>query len=104
MILLCAACTTGEIRGNEEKDLNENSNLQDEDNLTGYFAFVESPNAQPPKVRPPPYIDSDQNCQESTGKQEKGFVSIHNICGDLNKGYLPRNPMKQDFNGSPYPL
>lgn len=39
-----------------------------------------------------------------TGKQGKGYVSIHNICGDLNKGYIPRNPMNQYFNGSSYPL
>ena len=39
-----------------------------------------------------------------TGKQGKGYVSIHNICGDLNKGYIPRNPMKQKFDGSAYPL
>lgn len=39
-----------------------------------------------------------------TGKQGKGFVSIHNICGDLNKGYIPKNPMKQSFGGSAYPL
>lgn len=39
-----------------------------------------------------------------TGKQEQGFVSIHNVCGDLNKGYIPRNPMKQNIAGSSYPL
>ena len=44
------------------------------------------------------------SCVADTGKQGKGFVSIHNICGDLNKGYIPRNPMKQNFGGSSYPL
>ena len=35
---------------------------QEEEPPEGYYAFVESPNAEPPKVRPPPYIDSDKDC------------------------------------------
>lgn len=28
----------------------------------GYYAFVESPNAEPPKVKSPPYVESDKEC------------------------------------------
>jgi hypothetical protein len=28
----------------------------------GYYAFVESPNAEPPRVRRPPYQQSDKQC------------------------------------------
>ena len=28
----------------------------------GYYAFVESPNAEPPRVRRPPYQHSDKEC------------------------------------------
>ena len=28
----------------------------------GYYAFVESPSAEPPKVRRPPYVQSDMEC------------------------------------------
>ena len=82
-----------------DNDLSTESNEPQE----GYYAFVKSPNAEPPKVRPPPYIDSDKECYD-TGKQGKGYVSVHNICGDLNKGFIPRNPMNQYFNGSSYPF
>lgn len=30
--------------------------------------------------------------------------TLNNLCGDLNKGFLPVNPMKQNVLGSPYPL
>lgn len=30
--------------------------------------------------------------------------TLNNLCGDLNKGSLPLNPMKQNVLGSPYPL
>jgi hypothetical protein len=31
----------------------------------GYYAFVESPNAEPPRVRRPPYHQSDKECPGS---------------------------------------
>ncbi|KAL2743056.1 hypothetical protein V1477_008545 [Vespula maculifrons] len=68
----------------------------------GYYAFVESPNAEPPKVKSPPYVESDKECHD-TGKG-KGYASVYNICGDLNKGFIPKNPMKQYINGSSYPF
>lgn len=30
--------------------------------------------------------------------------TLNNLCGDLNKAFLPVNPMKQNVLGTPYPL
>lgn len=68
----------------------------------GYYAFVESPNAEPPRVRPPPYTPAPIDCREDEDKTP--HVSPFNLCGDLNKGVIPRNPMGQNVLGSPYPL
>nr|XP_012229452.1 PREDICTED: LOW QUALITY PROTEIN: uncharacterized protein LOC105676281 [Linepithema humile] len=104
MILLCAFSYAEDYeRSKNTKPVVNDNESAGEEPPEGYYAFVESPNAEPPRVRPPPYIDSDKECYDS-GKQGKGFVSIHNICGDLNKGYIPRNPMKQYVNGSSYPF
>ncbi|KAG8042143.1 hypothetical protein G9C98_000134 [Cotesia typhae] len=103
MILMCCSTFAEPSRSKLGLHLNESSSTQEEEPPEGFYAFVESPNAEPPKVRPPPYIDSDKECFD-TGKQEQGFVSIHNVCGDLNKGYIPRNPMKQNVAGSSYPF
>lgn len=67
-----------------------------------YYAFVESAAAIPPKVRPPPYTHVNLECKDIPSKN--AFVSVHNICGDLNKGQIPRNPMRQNVLGEPYPL
>ncbi|XP_015604526.1 uncharacterized protein LOC107272166 [Cephus cinctus] len=100
MMLLCACTLAEELR---TKDGNSQGDNEEVEPPEGYYAFVESPNAEPPKVRPPPYIDSDKECYD-TGKQGQGFVSVHNICGDLNKGYIPRNPMKQNIDRQSYPF
>ncbi|CAK1547560.1 unnamed protein product [Leptosia nina] len=68
----------------------------------GYYAFVESPNATPPRVRPPPYRQVATECPEAT--ESKAHVSANNLCGDLNRGLIPRNPMGQNPNGEPYPF
>lgn len=69
----------------------------------GYYAFVESANAVPPRVRPPPYTFINADCRDvAAGK--KSAVSVHNICGDLNKGQIPKNPLGQNVLGEPYPL
>lgn len=70
--------------------------------LFRYYAFVESASAIPPKVRPPPYTHVNLECKDIPSKN--AFVSVHNICGDLNKGQIPRNPMRQNVLGEPYPL
>ncbi|XP_025833144.1 uncharacterized protein LOC108733152 [Agrilus planipennis] len=68
----------------------------------GYYAFVESPNADPPRVRPPPYSYSSVECKDDEDRTP--HASYYNLCGDLNKGYIPRNPMGQNVLGSPYPF
>ena len=66
MMLLLSMCFADDYR---EKDTNHiaNSNKiesQDVDEPPeGYYAFIESPNADPPKVKMPPYNDSDKECQ-----------------------------------------
>ncbi|XP_054278672.1 uncharacterized protein LOC128997116 [Macrosteles quadrilineatus] len=73
-----------------------------EDTPEGYYAFVESPNIVPPQVRPPPYLRSSKPCAGLMDLSAK--KSLRNLCGDLNKGFIPRNPMKQNILGSPYPF
>ncbi|XP_015512643.1 uncharacterized protein spz6 [Neodiprion pinetum] len=103
LVLICASAEGQDFsKPNFDRSKNEDA-VQESEPPEGYYAFVESPNAEPPKVRPPPYMDSDKECQDP-GKQGKGFVSVHNICGDLNKGYIPRNPMRQNVLGSSYPF
>ena len=68
----------------------------------GYYAFVESPNAEPPRLRPPSYSFAPVDCKEDDLKSP--HASPFNLCGDLNKGTIPRNPMGQNVLGSPYPL
>ncbi|XP_055918251.1 uncharacterized protein LOC129950361 [Eupeodes corollae] len=68
----------------------------------GYYAFVESPNSVPPKVRPPPYTHVNVDCTDAPNK--KSSVTVNNICGDLNKGEIPRNPLQQNVLGEPYPF
>ncbi|XP_044746839.1 uncharacterized protein LOC123308300 [Coccinella septempunctata] len=68
----------------------------------GYYAFVESPNAEPPTVRPPPYTFANVDCREDSDKTP--HMSHNNLCGDLNKGFIPRNPMGQNILGTAYPF
>ncbi|VEN50731.1 unnamed protein product [Callosobruchus maculatus] len=72
------------------------SNINDEFPPEGYYAFVESPMAEPPRVRPPPYTHAPIDCPEGDGHRV--------LCGDLNKGTIPRNPMGQNVLGAPYPF
>jgi len=96
----CAAAGTAE-RGAEP-----NNEFPD-----GYFPFEESAARIPPKVRRPPYAQADVDCpgtdrmeERSGGIDQVGVQSLDNLCGDLNKGYLPKNPMKRDINGHSYPF
>ncbi|XP_073961066.1 spaetzle domain-containing protein 6 isoform X2 [Choristoneura fumiferana] len=73
----------------------------DDEPPEGYYAFVESPNATPPRVRPPPYRQVAAECPSAAAR---AHVSAHNLCGDLNRGLIPRNPMGQNPNGEPYPF
>lgn len=42
--------------------------------------------------------------KKSKGKINPNIHRTLSLCGDLNKGYIPKNPMKQNILGSPYPL
>jgi len=80
----------------------QEQHIDDEEPPEGYYAFVESASAIPPKVRPPPYTHVNLECKDIPSKT--AFVSVNNICGDLNKGQIPRNPMRQNVLGEPYPF
>ncbi|XP_046403571.1 uncharacterized protein LOC124169120 [Ischnura elegans] len=68
----------------------------------GYYAFIESANAEPPRVRRPPYQHTNARCP-GIG-QLHPHASLDNLCGDLNQGIIPRNPMDQNVMGSSYPF
>ncbi|PSN46326.1 hypothetical protein C0J52_15202 [Blattella germanica] len=70
----------------------------------GYYAFVESPNAEPPRVKRPPYVQTDKECPGSNFGGPNSHSSLYNLCGDLNKGIIPRNPMGQKVMGASYPF
>lgn len=69
----------------------------------GYYPFEESPAKIPPKVRKPPYLQTQVNCPGVTGGQVNE-QTLDNLCGDLNKGYLPLNPIGQSVEGVSYPF
>lgn len=62
MILLCASSYAEEKSKSTKPVVNDNEPVRTEEPPEGYYAFIESPNAEPPRVRPPPYIDSDKEC------------------------------------------
>ncbi|CAG4972436.1 unnamed protein product [Colias eurytheme] len=95
--VLCASEPT-----TEPKALPTDTQADPEEPPEGYYAFVESPNATPPRVRPPPYRQVASECAEAT--ESRAHVSANNLCGDLNRGLIPRNPMGQNPNGEPYPF
>ncbi|XP_050541706.1 uncharacterized protein LOC126905742 [Daktulosphaira vitifoliae] len=68
----------------------------------GYYAFIEASRMEPPQVRPPPYFKSTKLCPGVN--KNPSAKTLNNLCGDLNKGFLPLNPMKQNVLGSPYPF
>jgi len=68
----------------------------------GYYPFQESPARIPPIVRKPPYLQTQIKCPGVGGIQEE--QTLDNLCGDLNKGYLPVNPIGQNILGVSYPF
>lgn len=60
----------------------------------GYYAFIQSPSSFPPTVRSPPYQPVNVDCADF--QNAKPYVSPNNLCGDLNKGKIPRNPMGEN--------
>jgi len=69
----------------------------------GYYPFEESPAKIPPKVRKPPYLQTQVNCP-GVGGGQVNEQTLDNLCGDLNKGYLPLNPIGQNVEGVSYPF
>jgi len=68
----------------------------------GYYPFEESPAKIPPKVRKPPYLQTQVHCPGLNGPGQE--QTLDNLCGDLNKGYLPLNPIGQNVEGVSYPF
>ncbi|CAH1725573.1 uncharacterized protein LOC114119106 isoform X1 [Aphis gossypii] len=68
----------------------------------GYYAFIEAPRMEPPQVRSPPYFKSNKLCPGVN--KNPSAKTLNNLCGDLNKAFLPVNPMKQNVLGTPYPF
>lgn len=78
-------------------------NVEEEENPPeGYYAFIQSPSAFPPTVRPPPYQPVKADCPDHLNT--KPYVSANNLCGDLNRGKIYRNPMGQNVMNEIYPL
>lgn len=71
----------------------------------GYYPFQESPARIPPKVRKPPYLQTQVKCPGAgLGAGEGQEQTLDNLCGDLNKGFLPVNPSGQSILGVSYPF
>ncbi|TRY67777.1 hypothetical protein TCAL_11791 [Tigriopus californicus] len=68
----------------------------------GYYPFEESPAKIPPKVRKPPYLQTQINCPGVGDPLQE--QTLDNLCGDLNKGFLPLNPIGQTVEGVSYPF
>lgn len=63
MILMSVSAFAEQNMNKLGLQMNDSSSIKGEEEAPeGYYAFVESPNAEPPKVRPPPYIDSNKEC------------------------------------------
>lgn len=70
----------------------------------GYYPFQESPAKIPPVVRKPPYLQTQIKCPGVGVLSNKEEQTLDNLCGDLNKGYLPLNPTGQNILGVSYPF
>ncbi|GFU09364.1 uncharacterized protein NPIL_55261 [Nephila pilipes] len=72
----------------------------------GYYAFEEAPSRlmRPPQVRKPPYMMSSIPCATGENSYSKRPSPKNTLCGDLNKGFIPLNPLGQEFDGQPYPF
>ncbi|XP_037512373.1 uncharacterized protein LOC119389242 [Rhipicephalus sanguineus] len=70
----------------------------------GYYAFQKArrPQDRPPRVRKPPYHRANVHCPERVVYGR--FSPRDTLCGDLNKGFIPLNPMSQRPQGEPYPF
>ena len=57
-------------------------------------------------ARKPPYLQTQVPCPglEGAGLGSAQEQTLDNLCGDLNKGYLPVNPIGQNVLGVSYPF
>lgn len=86
IVLLLSSAKANEVEATEAA-----ASEGGEETPEGYYAFIQSPSSFPPTVRPPPYQPVNYDCIDYLNK--KPYVSANNLCGDLNKGKIPRNPM-----------
>ncbi|KAK3858088.1 hypothetical protein Pcinc_035697 [Petrolisthes cinctipes] len=82
----------------------QGDHLQGADYPEGYYPFEEAPAKIPPKVRKPPYLQSKVPCPGTLESKEQQEQSLDNLCGDLNDGLLPLNPLGQSILGHSYPF
>lgn len=72
-------------------------------NLPGHYAFEVAPHLEPPQYpKKPPYQLSSSTC--SGLNLFNAFSANDTLCGDLNSGFIPQNPLQQVFDGQPYPF
>uniref|UniRef100_T1KGC5 Spaetzle domain-containing protein n=1 Tax=Tetranychus urticae TaxID=32264 RepID=T1KGC5_TETUR len=77
----------------------------DQQQPPGYFAFEKATRTHgvPPRVLKPPYLPANVPCPGAI-KSDYRLSPKDTLCGDLNKGYVPLNPMLQTITGQPYPF
>ncbi|XP_072946271.1 uncharacterized protein spz6 [Epargyreus clarus] len=100
LALLPVLTVLAETPAEPEPETKDTTQEDPEEPPEGYYAFVESPNATPPRVRPPPYRQVATECAGAG----RAAVSANNLCGDLNRGFIPRSPLGRNPNGEPYPF
>lgn len=103
MILLCVSSSYTE---DHEKSKSAKPIANDDESVKGgedeppegYYAFVESPNAEPPKVRPPPYIDSDKECYGRSGRCKEHRTSKRDVYEMILKYFCYFRKYRNIFN------
>ncbi|GAB6026938.1 hypothetical protein CHUAL_013612 [Chamberlinius hualienensis] len=72
----------------------------------GFYPFEEGPDLTPPVVRKPPYTQTNAVCHGALAPLQSNMEPpiYHTLCGDLNNGFLPKNPMGQQPLGESYPF
>jgi len=76
-----------------------------DDQQLGYYEFEKAGrNDLPPRVRPPPYLQSHVPCQGLFLNDKYLESSKDTLCGDLKRGYVPLNPMNVIIQDQQYPF
>ncbi|XP_042208864.1 uncharacterized protein LOC121857078 [Homarus americanus] len=99
LVLVLVIVVAQVTEGQQKQEYLETANYPE-----GYYAFEEAPSKTPPKVRKPPYLQSKVPCPGTLETKAQMEQSLDNLCGDLNDGLLPLNPMGQDILGHSYPF